>query len=114
MVYSLTAVSLNEKQLTIIQMQATSKFTQLCGFESTFPKAVVHGPVAYGGLGFPHLYAESNISKIETIICHISKCSTLGSSLCMNLNWLQLHSGLSTPVLESTCNIDYIQDNWFM
>jgi hypothetical protein len=45
-VYSLTAVSLNEKQLTTIQQNATSRFTQLCGFEKPFPKAVVHGPVA--------------------------------------------------------------------
>jgi hypothetical protein len=114
MVYSLTAVSLNKKQLSTIQKHATSRFTQLCGFEKTFPKAVVHGPVAYGGLGFPYLYAKSNIGKIETIICHINKGTTLGSSLCMNINWLQLHSGRSKPILECKDSINYVQDNWFM
>jgi hypothetical protein len=112
MVYSLTAVSLNEKQLTIIQKQTTSKFTQLCGFKITFPKAVVHGPVAYGGLGFPHLYLECNVSKIETIIFHINKGTTLGSSICMNINWLQMHSGINAPVLERKRCLDYVQDNW--
>jgi hypothetical protein len=113
MVYSLTAVSLDEKQLTIIQKQAISKFTQLCGFEITFLKAVVHGPLCYGGLGFPHLYVESNAAEIETIICHVNKENTLGKSLCMNINWLQLHSGIGIPVFESSTNIDYIQDTWF-
>jgi hypothetical protein len=113
MVYSLTAVSLNEKQLKTIQKQATSKFTQLCGFEITFPEAVVHGPVSYGGLGFPHLYVESNISKFETIICHINKSTTLGSSICTNISWLQLHTGISSPILESNLHVDYIQDTWF-
>jgi hypothetical protein len=76
MVYSLTAVSLSEKQLATIQRKLTSKFAQLCGFEITFPKAVVHGPIDFGGLGFPHLYVDSNIGKIETMICHINKKTT--------------------------------------
>jgi hypothetical protein len=74
---------------------------------------VVLGPVIYGGLGFSHLYAESNISKVETIICHINKGSKLGSTICLNINWLQLHSGISVPILESNLKIDYIQDTWF-
>jgi hypothetical protein len=114
MVYSLTAVSLSEKQLTTIQRKATSKFTQLCGFEITFPKAVVHGPIDFGGLGFPHLYAESNICKIETMICHITKKTTPGETFCLNINWIQLLSGISSPVFESDKHLDYIQDNWFL
>jgi hypothetical protein len=108
--YIVYPVSLNKTQLTNIQRQATSKFTQLCGFEITFPKAVVHGPIAYGGLGFPHLYVESNIGKIETIICHINKGTTLGATMCMNINWLQMQAGISISVFESIQQIDYIQD----
>jgi hypothetical protein len=71
MTYSLLAVSLNEQDLTKIQQRATTVFTRKYGFAGTFPKAVVHGLIAFGGLGFHHLYVESNILKIETILCNI-------------------------------------------
>jgi hypothetical protein len=113
MVYSLTAVNLNKKQLTTIQRKATSSYTQAAGYEITFPKAVVHGPLCFGGLGFQHLFVESNIGKIDTILCHINKQSQLGNSMKTNLNWIQLHSGIGTPVLQCSKNLDYIQQNWF-
>jgi hypothetical protein len=63
MTYSLTAVSITEQQLTKIQQKATTNFTRACGYEMTLPKAVTHGSIAYGGLGFHQLYVESNIEK---------------------------------------------------
>jgi hypothetical protein len=101
MTYCLAAVSMTEKQLLTIQNKATTKFTQLCGYEMTFPKAVVHGPVAIGGLGFQNLYAESNIQKIKTIICNINKQTILGKSMMINLNWVQIHAGTEIPLLET-------------
>jgi hypothetical protein len=100
MVYSLTAVSMEEKQLTSIQKRATTQFTRMCGYEMTFPKAAVHGPKCFGGLGFKHLYVESNVNKIEAVICHVNKQTKLGKIMLMNLNWIQLHSGIRTPILE--------------
>jgi hypothetical protein len=109
----LTAVNLTEKQLAIIQRKATSTYTQAAGFEITFPKSVVHGPISFGGLGFQQLFVESNIGKIEAIICHINKKSPLGLSMITNLNWIQMHAGIGTPILKYTKNLDYIQANWF-
>jgi hypothetical protein len=40
----------------------------MCGYEMTLPKSIVHGPIGYGGLGFQHLYVESNINKISYVI----------------------------------------------
>jgi hypothetical protein len=31
----------------------------------------------------------------------------------LNLGYLQLHSGISTPVLEYNKNMEYVQNNWF-
>jgi hypothetical protein len=114
MTYSLTAVSMNEKQLAIIQKKATTQFSRNCGFEMSFPKAVVHGPTCFGGLGFNNLYVESSIAKIESLICHINKETPLGASMRINLNWVQLHSGLKKPFFISNKYIDYIQENWFL
>jgi hypothetical protein len=30
-----------------------------------------------------------------------------------NLNWIQLQTGIGTPVLQCSHNLDYIQANWF-
>jgi hypothetical protein len=55
MVYCLTAVSLTEKQLGEIQQKATTQLTRVSGFEMTTPKAVVHGPIGFGGIGLQQL-----------------------------------------------------------
>jgi hypothetical protein len=51
MVYCLAAVNMTEAQLVKIQRKATTQFTRNCGFEMTTPKSIVHGPIAFGGIG---------------------------------------------------------------
>jgi hypothetical protein len=114
MTYSLPTVSMTEKQLTYIQQKATTRFTQLCGYESTFPKAIVHAPIALGGLGLHSLYVKSNINKIESIMCNINKNPKLGKSMMITVNLIQIHTGSKVSYLENNTNIDYIQDNWFL
>jgi hypothetical protein len=81
MTYSLSAVS-DQKHLDKIQCKSTTQFTRACGFEVTFPKTIVHAPsLAFGGLGLKSLYVESNISKLESIICNINKNINLGKSM---------------------------------
>jgi hypothetical protein len=112
--YSLVAVSMTESELTTIQKRATTNFTRKCGFEGTFPKVLVHGPIAFGGLGFHHLYVESNILKIETLLCNINKSTILGKKFQMNLQWAQIHTGKSTQLLATNKHLDYMQSNWFL
>jgi hypothetical protein len=113
MTYSLTAVSMNESQLTNIQQRATTQFIRKCGYKMTFPKAIVHGPKAFGRLGFQHLYVESNIQKIKSVFCHINKNTNLGEIVRLNLNWVQLHMGIATPILKNMRFPVYIQKHWF-
>jgi hypothetical protein len=114
MIYSLTAVSLTMKQLDQIQQKATTQLTRASGYEISFPKAVIHGPTEFGGLGFQKLYVESNVNKIESILCHINKQTTLGATMKMNINWIQMHSGIQQPFLETTNPLEYLQQNWFV
>jgi hypothetical protein len=114
MVYSLAAVSLSSKQLDQIQQKATTQLTRASGYDKSFPKSGVHGPTAFGGLGFQTLYVESNVNKIESILCHTNKSTTLGATIQMNLNWIQLHTGLKKPFLESEVDTNYIPRNWFI
>jgi hypothetical protein len=106
--YSLTAVSLSREQTDIIQRKATTAYIRKCGYEMHFPRKVVYCPI-----GFNQLHVVSSCNKIETLLCHINSQTTLGKSMEMILNWTQLHTGISSPILETTININYIQKNWF-
>jgi hypothetical protein len=50
--------------------------------------------------------------KIEAVISHLHLSSVLGYSMVMNINYLQLLSGLEIPVLFSSICISYITENW--
>jgi hypothetical protein len=79
----------------------------------TFPKAVFDGPLCFGGFGFKHLYVASNVNKIQSLICHRNNNTSLGETMKINLNWVQLLSGISTPVLQYKKKLDYIHKHWF-
>jgi hypothetical protein len=111
--YSLASMCLSEDKLNKIQSQAIGNFLQKMGYEKLFPRAVVYGTTDYGGLGFNQLYLTSMCQKIDIILGNVNKRSSLGGGIVLNLGWLQLHSGISTPVLESFKPVLYIQPNWF-
>jgi hypothetical protein len=84
-------------------------YTSKCGYEMHFPRKVVYCPIGLRGLGFNQLHLVSSCIKLRLITSQ----TTLGKNMEMILNWTQLHSGLSCPILETTVNINYIQRNWF-
>jgi hypothetical protein len=111
--YSLSSMCLSEKIINKIQQNATNIFLNLCGYERHFSRILVHAPVIYGGLGISQLYVESTCAKIELLICHINAQSTLGKIIQQNINWTQLHAGLSNNILSSTNSLHYITSTWF-
>jgi hypothetical protein len=52
--------------------------------------------------------------KLESIIAHIRADTTLGKSFRININYLQLLSGLEEPIFSTRANIGYIDDNWLL
>jgi hypothetical protein len=111
--YSLASMNLSEDKLNKIQSQAIGNFLQKMGYEKLFPRAVVYGTTDYGGLGLNQLYSTSMCQKIEIILGNVNKRSSLGEGIILNLGWVQIHSGISIPVLESFQLVLYIQPNWF-
>jgi hypothetical protein len=58
MSYSLPAMTLSEEKTHQIQKKASTKFIQVCGLAQSFPRAVLYGPEAFGGMGMKYLYTE--------------------------------------------------------
>lgn len=113
MTYSLPSVSIPEAALNKIQNKTIESFLPAMGFNKSFPSAVVLGPKEYGGLGVPHLYPEMNLMKIEYLLMHLRSNSDLGKLFQINLNWIQLHLGLSTPLFECKHPIKHMCNCWF-
>lgn len=114
MTYSLVATSLSEAALHTVQSKALIEFLPAMGYEPTFPRAIVHGPRQYGGINLGHLYTEMCIAKIESVISHIQAGTGLGKIFLLNLNWLQLLSGQSQPLLQYCDPLPYLETNWFL
>jgi ribonuclease HI len=116
MLYSLPAMSIPEEETYSIQQKANTKFLQVCGLAKSFPRAVlvVYGPTEFGGIGLKYLYTESSCIKIDCLINHIKTDTSLSIEMKININWVQLHAGTSTPILESTQQLLYIEYNWFL
>ena len=112
MLYSLPSVNIGEKDLNKIQYKALEQFVPALGYNRGFPRAVLLGPTDYGGAAIPHLYTECNIQKLEMIIMHVRANTELGILFRINLNWIQLISGLTTPFFEHSIPQPFLH-NWF-
>lgn len=100
MTYCLPAVSIPEKALNKIQNKALESFIAAMGHNKSFPRAIALGPIEYGGMGIPHLYTEMSVSKLEYMIMHLRINSDIGKLMRINLNWIQITLGISTPIFQ--------------
>jgi hypothetical protein len=114
MTYCLPACNINAADLEKIQRKAVEYTLPALGFQRCLPRAIVYGPREYGGINLNHLYTEQCMLKIESLICHIRAQSQLGKIMQINLNWLQLHSGNKTSILEHWDTLSYLPTNWFL
>jgi hypothetical protein len=112
--YGIPLTSLSYKQITEIHRYAVDKFNSAMGIDHSTHRALVYGPTEYGGFGVRHLYTEMMGMKLETLISHIRAGSQLGLSFIININYIQLHAGIGTPILLSKDNISYIPMNWIL
>jgi hypothetical protein len=95
MKYRLPACSLKLNTIESIQNSTIDKFLPYMGYDHGSPRALIHGPREMGGVGISHLYTEMMGMKLETIISHICANTVLGKSIQININNLQLCSGIA-------------------
>jgi hypothetical protein len=112
--YGLPSVSLTFTNIDQIHKYAVDKFLSVMGYDHNTHRALVYRPAEYGGLGIRHLYTETLGMKLDTFISHIRAKSDLGTTFIINLNYIQLLSGLSTPILLSKDELQYIPSNWLL
>jgi hypothetical protein len=114
MKYGLPACSLSLNTIESIQSSTLDKFLPYMGYDHGSPRALIHGPFEMGRAEIPHLYTEMMGMKLETIIAHIRSDTVLGKSLKININNIQLCSGIKNPIFSCRDDISYMDDNWLL
>ena len=105
-------VSFTKQELAQIQKKIIGKCLSAAGYSSKMPRAVVFGPLKYGGMQWQSPYGIMVYEQLKLLIGSIRLGDTVGTILRVQLKWLQLHAGTSIPLLEEQKNISYLQDCW--
>jgi hypothetical protein len=66
--YPLPVTTLTRKQCDKITSVLVAAALLRCGVMRSFPRALLHGPVTYGGLNIPDLYVEQGAQHITRLI----------------------------------------------
>ena len=112
--YNFAACSFTLQQAEKIQAKAIEHFLPAMGWRRTSARAFVHGPLEFGGINLPHLYAIQGAQKMITLINNMRGKTSLGYLLINNINWLQLISGKVIQLLLETEKNSYIQSDWIL
>jgi hypothetical protein len=111
--YSLAITSINQMDFENIQGPATTAFLAAMGYNRNMPRAVVHAPKMYQGLGLRHLFDIQGCDRTRLLLQEINmRNSTTGHMLRAVLDTIQLESGIGRPILEDTSPLDYLEWGW--
>lgn len=112
--YSAPVIGLTIKQMEQIKRGIIGPSLAASGISSKMPRAVVFGPSNYGGMEWENPITVSLFEKLKLLIGSIRLQDTVGQILSIQLSWLQIFSGISTPLLEYKKILDFLPPTWLV
>ena len=110
--YSCPCVGFNRTKLEVLEKKIIGPSLAVAGYSSKMPRAVVFGPVKYGGLQWATPHSMLLSAQITMLIGSLRLNDVVGQMLRIQLEWLQLYAGIECPVLEATSIIPYLPSGW--
>ena len=113
--YPLGASTLTERQLRKLHSIVEQAYLPKGGLNRKFPKAVLRGPMLYGGHGDSGLYTRKGHNKIQLLIGHKRNRDEQGDMLRMEVEALQILAGTEAPIMEESKEFQWIklvEDTW--
>jgi Reverse transcriptase (RNA-dependent DNA polymerase) len=98
--YPLSCSSLTYAQCDRVQRKAMSIIIPKCGYNRHTNRAIIYGPMLYGGANFRHMYMQQGVSQITTFLRHWRQQLVPGQLLKTALAWHQLSLGVSYSFLS--------------
>jgi len=93
--YSLVAMSFTREELDELNGPPLKLILTQMGYHRSTPRAVVHGPEYYGGLGLQSFYVKMGTDKVLALIRHLRHQGKVGKATRICMDWFQLISGVS-------------------
>jgi hypothetical protein len=112
--YSLGTTYITKQAFTSIQGKRISAFLATSGYNQHFPRALAFVPRSHGGLEYMHLYLLQGQQCTKLLRRHTLHNTEIGKQICVDIAWIQLEAGTSTPVLQKQSALDYVQDGWVL
>ena len=103
--YIASIVCFDKKICDDVEKKVVSTCLSATGFNMRFPRAVVFGSKAYGGMGWDSLFNTMIYEKVKIFVNNIRKNNRLGSLLKIATETTQLHAGISDAILHT--NVDW-------
>ena len=111
--YPLANSYFTEAQLTNIQRKAMSIIIAKCGYNRNTKRAIIYGPLEYGGANFRRLYDQQGIGQIQLFILHWRQKTTAGKLLRCAIEWAQYNVGTSKPIMEHVQEyLPHLESRW--
>jgi len=112
--YPLVTTTLTRQQCHTIMTPLLQQGLPKAGVIRTFPRALAHGPLQYGGLDIPHLFTEQVIAHIQTILRYgPDKSDPTGHLLHTTAEAMRLEIGYAGELLTAPpCLAANITNSW--
>lgn len=113
--YGLAAISASEEDMAGIQTKILASLLQKMKVCSSIPASIRHGPTELGGLALFDMRTELGIENLKFLRNAIYSHSSAGHLILLNLQYLQLESGIGECLLEHpTIAVSYLTPCWLV
>ena len=76
------------------------------------PHAIVFAAKEFGSVGLHDFAVEQGIAQVIQLLKHVHSSTALGSTDEACINWCQLATGMSQPVLSDTWPLPHAEGLW--
>ena len=84
-----------------------------CGFNCNTRKAILYGPLAFGGANFRSLYVQQGVAQVLMFVRHWRKTSITCKLLRISVSWFQAQVGVSFSILEHVHSpVPHLESKW--
>jgi hypothetical protein len=94
--------------------QSESSIIAKCGYNCNTKRAIIYGPLEYGGGNFRRLHDQQGIGQVHLFMQHWRTKTTAGKLLRCAVEWAQYCIGTSIPFLEdvTTNLLPHFESKW--
>ena len=113
--YALHGTSFTLKQCNQINSLIRRTIVPRIRLNRNFPGAALYGPLEFGGLEFPEMYTLQDQVQLDYLIKQLRWDRTVANDFLVTLDSVQMCSGFTTPILETTTEpISYLSPSYII